>query len=216
MSTPDSDADEGEAMEVVDEETGELVELADDDLDPAANRSAEPVATKAPGTEIVSLKPGSQTMAPSGPGIILGDASVGHSLKANFDVGNLRFCREVAGFGDTKPLPAELISRGRYLLLYAEVYNFSCQEEHGRFVSSFASELFVETPTGDLVHRIPFPDIVDHCETRRHDFFCHYTFALPETISPGKYVLRLKIKDMDSGETAERTMDFLVATPAQK
>ncbi|MFO0947308.1 MAG: hypothetical protein U1D30_15450 [Planctomycetota bacterium] len=200
----------GEAMEVVDEETGEVLELADSKQETSAASSTE----TPPGTEVVSLKPGSSPEEMKNTGVILSDASVGHSMKANFDIGNLRFCREVAGFGDTKPLTAESIASGRFLLLYAEVYNFSSHEDQGSFVSSFASELCVEKSTGELVHRVAFPDIVDHCETKRHDFFCHYTFALPETVSPGKYVLRLKIKDLDSGDSAERTMDFVVAAPA--
>jgi hypothetical protein len=178
----------GEGMEE------EVVELLETDLDtlsgvpaPAAPRSEQPtIAERDPATP------------------------VGTSL---FQVAGLRFCRQIMGFGQTEPLPHEELKAGHAVLLYAELANFHAEPQSAGYVSKLHSRIVLESPDGDVIQTLEFDDIEDRCESVRTDFFCHYTFKLPESLPTGSYVLRLKVKDVLGGEMAERTMDFAIGTP---
>jgi hypothetical protein len=126
---------------------------------------------------------------------------------------NLAFCVQVHGFGQLEAMPVERITAGRQVLLYSEIRNFSSHEVAGNFETSLRAGITIETTDGSVVASYDFDSIADQCKTKRTDFYCHYTFNLPTKLAPGPYVLRLKVKDQENGQTGERTMPFVVNRP---
>lgn len=128
-----------------------------------------------------------------------------------FALDRLAFCTEVMGFGQFESAAPDSLRPGREALLYAEIAGFGSREVDGFFETCLSSLITLETTSGQVVAPVEFKDVVDRCQSRRHDFFCHYTFMLPPDLAAGSYVLRLTVKDLISDETAERTLDLVVA-----
>ena len=126
---------------------------------------------------------------------------------------NLAFCTQIFGFGDVEAVDANALTAGEKVLLYAEVCNFHSQLAGTNHETILRSEMLIETPDGVVVQPYDFGNLVDHCAVNRTDFFCHYTFALPESLAPGPYVLRLKVKDLGNGQQTHKTIDFVVGSP---
>ena len=124
------------------------------------------------------------------------------------EIDRLQFAREISGFGMIEPAPAESLRPGAQVLLYVEVRNFLSKEVEGRFETNLASLISIESLDGTIAAPIEFKDVVDRCQTKRTDFFCHYTFLLPEKSPAGRYILRLTLKDLFSGETTEKTLEL--------
>lgn len=133
---------------------------------------------------------------------------------AAFEVDRVAFCTQVLGFGEIERMPAENLTPGRPVLVYCEVRNFASTMKDGMYETSLLSQLTLENAQGATAARFDFDPIVDRCLTKRTDFYCHYTFALPKSIPPGSYLLRLKAKDLAAGKQAETTMRFEVVGSA--
>lgn len=125
----------------------------------------------------------------------------------------LVFCQQIFGFGDIEPAQPDSLRPGEQALLYAEVKGFSSKEIEGRYETVLSGMITLESTSGQVVAPIEFRDVVDHCLARRTDFFSHYSFTLPANLAPGPYVLRLTIKDLHGGETAQARRDFVVHPP---
>lgn len=205
-------AAELEAIELVEEERlerGEPVELVDEDGNACAPETHEPVTGT---TDLVAGKsPKSAPSALLAPGDPLDGTRVAGD--GSLDIRVLELCRQVSGFGRIEVAPDASLGPGRAMLAYAEIDNFPVEAEGDHFVTRLAARMVLETPTGAVVEQWEFGDIVDHCRTRRKDFFCHFTVTLPETLTPGTYVLRLKVRDPRGGGLAERTRELSISTP---
>lgn len=122
----------------------------------------------------------------------------------------LALCEEISGFGDFRSFAGKSLRPGQQVLIYAEVRNFVSREVDGQFETRLGTELTVEAPDGSTI-AVPFDDIVDRCKVRRSDFYCRYTFKLPEALTPGAHRLRVRIKDHNGGAAAEQTLRVEVA-----
>jgi hypothetical protein len=125
-------------------------------------------------------------------------------------IGPLALCEEIFGFGDFRPYAGAPLKPGQQVLVYAEVRNFTTHQVAGQFETRLSTELNIDAPDGSTIV-IPFDDIVDRCKARRSDFYCRYTFKLPEALSPGAHRLRVRIKDHNGGAAAEQTLRVDVA-----
>lgn len=123
-----------------------------------------------------------------------------------FEIARLALCSQVSGFGEFDPLPTDKLQPGQMIMVYTELKNFESRESGGRFSTLIGSEIQLETTAGVTVSKIQFDDIIDQCLARRRDFFCHHTFAVPESLPPGEYTLRVRMQDRTTGQTHERKL----------
>jgi len=70
----------------------------------------------------------------------------------------------------------------------------------------------VLTPDGRSVWQHQEPDIVDTSRQRRNDFFLAQMVALPATLEPGEYVLKVSVQDELSGKSNQAIHRFSVGT----
>jgi hypothetical protein len=131
--------------------------------------------------------------------------------RASLGIGKLCFCSVIKGYGNYKPLPAEYGLRvGDRVQLYAEIKNFSVLPEGDYYAVRLASHVDILKFNGELAKQLGFDDSVPELShTARHDFFNNYTFIVPR-IPAGLYTLKLHVKDVPTGRTAEKTIDFRV------
>lgn len=156
---------------------------------------------------VIALKPSQDELGKAAPA--KNDLVAPPSLNA-LALDRLAFCTQVLGFGDIQPLARVGLTPGEQVLLYVEVRHFQSKDVGGKFETSLASLITFEGPDGTIVAPVEFRDVVDHCQTRRHDFYCHYTFTIPETLKPGSYRLRLTVRDHHGGQTASQTVPLVV------
>ena len=124
---------------------------------------------------------------------------------------HLNYCNRIDGFGMFSVFPTSEFNAGQPLLLYAEIENYKSEmSPDGQYRSEFAAmiEFLREGETEPIVSRtIRLPAIEDLCATERTDYFQSYELTVP-TLSPGKYTLRLRVRDQLSLQTATTDLAF--------
>ncbi|MEJ7592717.1 MAG: hypothetical protein WKF77_14300 [Planctomycetaceae bacterium] len=123
----------------------------------------------------------------------------------------LNFCNRIDGFGSFSVFPTPDFNAGQPLLLYAEIENYRSElTSDGQYRSEFAAmiEFFREGETEPIASRtIRLPEIEDLCSAERTDYFQSYELTVP-SLSPGKYRLRLRVRDQLSLQTATTELPF--------
>ncbi len=123
----------------------------------------------------------------------------------------LNFCNRIEGFGTFSVFPTSDFNAGQPLLLYAEIENYkSTLTSDGQHRSVFAAmiEFIREGETEPIASRtIRLPEIEDLCSAERTDYFQSYELTVP-SLSPGKYILRLRVRDQLSQQTATSELPF--------
>lgn len=123
----------------------------------------------------------------------------------------LNFCNRIDGFGMIDEFPVFEFNAGQPLLLYAEIENYMSElTANGQYRSEFAARIeFVrDGETEPIVSRtIQLPGIEDFCATERTDYFQSYELTVP-SLSPGRYRLRLRIRDQLSLQTTATEIPF--------
>ena len=123
----------------------------------------------------------------------------------------LNFCNRIDGFGVFSVFPNSDFNAGQPLLLYAEIENYKSEvTSDGQYRSEFSAmiEFLREGETEPITSRtIRLPEIQDLCSTERTDYFQSYELTIP-SLSPGKYTLRLRIRDQLSLQTATTDLPF--------
>ena len=123
----------------------------------------------------------------------------------------LNFCNRIDGFGSFSVFPTSDFNAGQPLLLYAEIENYRSElTSDSQYRSEFAAriEFFREGETEPIASRtIRLPEIKDLCSAERTDYFQSYELTVP-SLSPGKYTLRLHVRDQLSLQTATTELPF--------
>ncbi len=123
----------------------------------------------------------------------------------------LNFCNRIDGFGSFSVFPTSDFNAGQPLLLYAEIENYRSElTADSRYRSEFAAmiEFYREGETEPIATRtIRLPEIEDLCSAERTDYFQSYELTVP-SLSPGKYTLRLRVRDQLSLQTATTELPF--------
>jgi hypothetical protein len=134
----------------------------------------------------------------------------------------LCFCRRIEMFGLYDPLPAEHEFRpGELARVYVEVRNPSSvrhEVEPGqvRWLTQLASTAEIRDVAGKTVWRHNFHrDRPDMSRSKRHDHFEHYRFCVPE-LPPGRYKLWIRVEDVPTKRSAQRALEFRVASGATR
>jgi hypothetical protein len=136
--------------------------------------------------------------------------------RAALTIAKMCFCEHSAdNFGVFRALPEEYaFPPGKLVQVYVELQNFTSQRQGHVYSIRLASRLEIRDFNEKLV--IPALDFPEEkqpelSQTPRHDFHTNYTFRLPRNTPPGLYTLWLRVTDVPTGRTAERSLDFRVA-----
>jgi hypothetical protein len=138
-------------------------------------------------------------------------------------VAQASLCTRVGGFGDYDEFPrnaegryAFLAHSGQQAVVYVEIENFASElKENGQWVTELSQQLVVISERDGIpVWREDWQAGLDLSRKRRDDFFIVQVVTLPERLSVGRYNLKIRIRDDQSGAEAETAIDFeMVADP---
>jgi len=128
------------------------------------------------------------------------------------------FCSAVEGFGHFASIePREFVAHAAArFVLYFEVDGYRSAELTGE---GWKTELSIELSIlserdGVPVWRRDWQTITDLAASQRKDFFVTHIVAIPDALSVGAYVLKVRVRDEQAGSLAERSIPFrMVASP---
>ena len=146
----------------------------------------------------------------------LNDVRAAAQKLSPLELGDVRFCERINGFGDYLPRPGNRFRPNDSLRLYGEIRNFaSLKGDDGLYRVRLCERLALETPDGQTVWQQTFDNIEDTCRRPRQDFFLTTTtrLAVPPQTAPGKYALRVTVEDKTSGKSAAVRLDLELAAP---
>ena len=131
--------------------------------------------------------------------------------KADLEVRNLAFCREIAYFGNIVRFPRDEFRPGDSALVYAEIENFKSElTVDGQYRTLLRSTLEILSPSGELRWHKEFPAEEDLCLNQRRDYFHNYTFVIPDRLPLGPHALKLTVFDDLSGKMVSQSLNFVV------
>ena len=123
----------------------------------------------------------------------------------------MNFCNRIEGFGSINVFPGSDFNAGQPLLLYAEIENYKSElTDDAQYRSEFAAmiEFIRDGETEPIASRtIRLAEIEDLCAAERTDYFQSYELTIP-SLSPGRYTLRLRVRDQLSLQTATSDLPF--------
>jgi hypothetical protein len=135
--------------------------------------------------------------------------------RASLTLGQVRFCRNVHGFGMIDPLPDDYTFQcgsggrlGEGIILYVEVNHTASRPKGPYYETSLAGRLEILDANGKQVWSNEFPDRPNSSISPRHDYFVIFHFSVPAHLPPGPYWLALELSD--------RTWRGRVDTPAHR
>ena len=121
-------------------------------------------------------------------------------------ISGLRLCRKVLGFGAFEPLEDPKLKPGQSILIYCEPTGLRFETRGDASVVRLSSRIeLVSAGDGRKVWEQDLGAAEDQFRGRRRDCFVNYRIALPSSVSPGDYRLRLFQTDLvaNSSATAE-------------
>jgi hypothetical protein len=140
--------------------------------------------------------------------------------RAPLMLSGLCFCRDVKGFGDYKPLPADHVfragtngGRGERVFLYGELHNPTIRRQGAYYVTSLRARLVVRDAANKVVWTPdPLPVERQWLQTLPHDIFIGGYFDIPDRMAPGGYTLTIQLDDLlaDPARTTRQSLDFQV------
>jgi hypothetical protein len=145
--------------------------------------------------------------------------------RAALAVANLALCESVDRYGVYEPIAASHLQAGAEtpVILYCEVENFRPKlNAKGLWETRLSYELalYPDSTVGGLaappaVFTKPAATIIDRCRNQRRDFFVADRVTLPATLSAGKYVMKVIVKDLQAQRVGEATLGVEVVGRGQ-
>jgi len=146
---------------------------------------------------------------------------------------NLSFCSKVEGFGNFTECSAYGLERGKPVVLYVEVENFTAEPvpadtslaswnrgaarqgaQSESAASRYVTELHGRYEILDANQRTvvsrTLPVSGDTCRKQRQDFYISYVLYMPDNIEPGDYTLELTIEDKKGNKFGNAVADFRI------
>lgn len=131
------------------------------------------------------------------------------------EISKIVLCLRASGFGTYEPFfenrfPVQALP---LILVYAEIAHVNPRlQANGRYVVKFKEEfsLLDDTPEHNEVWKQDPLAVADESMSRKRDFFVAHYLRLPKTIAPGKYHVRARITDLDSGAVAVATTPLVI------
>lgn len=120
------------------------------------------------------------------------------------------FCERIDGFGQVAEFPASDFDPGQRVLIYVDVRNFQTElSAQGRFRSEFDAVIeYLREDDGEVMDTIRLPQIQDECDVERTDYFQSFELTIPALA--GRYVARVRLKDLLNQQTTEVDLPFTV------
>lgn len=140
----------------------------------------------------------------------LRDASRKLQPLSTLQIRHMTFCDRIDGFGNVAAFPTADFNPGQRILVYADVQNFRSElTPEGNYRSEFAAVIeFMRQGDDEIVETIRLPQILDHCNVERTDYFQSFELTLPALA--GTYTVRIRLRDQLSLQTAESQLEFHV------
>lgn len=129
---------------------------------------------------------------------------------AALEIQRLMFCSRIDGFGRVTQFPTADFEPGQRILLYAGLRNFRSElTADGKFRTEFAAEIeFRRVGDDEVMETIRLPQILDECDEERTDYY--QSFELTAPALAGDYVVRLKLLDQLSLQTAQSELQLSI------
>jgi hypothetical protein len=143
--------------------------------------------------------------------------------RAPLQLRNVAYCRSVKGFGQFEPAGKDPEFQagadgqpGERVQVYAEVCHFRSRANKSGHETKLDASLEVLDGNGKRVAKVPLGTCSDCSQSPRHDYFLNCQFHVPSGLKPGKYTLRLKVRDLAPGDgprQARSSLELRVSAP---
>lgn len=133
--------------------------------------------------------------------------------QAQLDLRNVNFCRRIESFGNYERFEVDEFVAGDTVLVYCEIRNFQSDPTvDGHYETQLRTSVEIRGGVGlnDVIHSDTFAPTEDRCRSIRTDYFHSYRIDLPPHLSPGSYVLTLKVEDLLGNKVASESIDFTI------
>lgn len=132
--------------------------------------------------------------------------------KADLRVPKVELCSAIDGFGRYEPImPAQFsVGAKNLVLLYIEVDNFQCdQTSSGMYRTLLSVRQSLLDRSGQELWSKKDENIEDMARRRRSDFFLTIgPLAIPKTLGPGEYVMKVEVEDVLAGKMNGSSVKF--------
>lgn len=119
----------------------------------------------------------------------------------------VKLCRRVRGYGvyDAFDSHSFLAGHEQPMIVYVELDDYQSQQApHGQYLVRLTQEVLLYNEVDGLaVWSQPRVDIMDESRNRRQDFFLVQLIRLPAKLGVGKYLLKVRVKDVTGGSMDE-------------
>lgn len=126
------------------------------------------------------------------------------------ELSKLTFCKSVYGYGAYDPYEEARFAAGQQVSIYVELGNYDSEPTDDQYTTKLGTSYQILDEHGERVAAGEFPDVEDVCRSRRRDFHIQYGLVLPDAIAPGKYQLRLAMRDRQSGKVGQGMIAFVI------
>jgi hypothetical protein len=159
--------------------------------------------------------------------------------RAALRIDKMLFCRKIDDFGDyvaresVNGIPAfeggAGDQPGEPVQVYVELRNVSSKRRGDYYETSLAGSIELLDFAGRSAYREDFEPKLHRGQSPRHDFFVSCSFCVPRKVPPGRYTLRVEVRDITglpspsaaapkreappAHRVARQTLDFQVTEP---
>ncbi|MEX2216399.1 MAG: hypothetical protein WD768_19970 [Phycisphaeraceae bacterium] len=133
----------------------------------------------------------------------------------------VKLCERVRGFGVYEELQSLSLLAGRDhpMVIYVEIDQFKTVQSTGdkptHQVKLSQEVVLYNESDGLAVWQLPAEQIVDESRNRRRDFYVVQPTRLPARLTVGKYILKVRVRDLLGGTRDEMSVQInVVADPA--
>lgn len=133
--------------------------------------------------------------------------------RSDLSVQSVNLCTSVKAFGNYDPIEPMQFAAGSPTLsvFYCEVDGFLSQiNDRQQWESKLSLELRLYNEAGMQLWRVAPETVTDVSRKRRRDFFIAKRIQLPSRLTPGAYMLKATIRDLQANRVAESTLQVSV------
>jgi hypothetical protein len=126
--------------------------------------------------------------------------------RAALRIEKMLFCRQIDDFGEFVPRGAVNgmptfeggagDQPGETVRVYVELRNVSSRQHGDSYETRLAGSIELLDFEGQSAYRKDFPPEQHRGQSARHDFFVNCSFSVPRRIPPGRYTLRVEVRDI--------------------
>lgn len=132
--------------------------------------------------------------------------------RADLRVPRVELCSAIDGFGRYEPIvPAQFAVGGRnQVIVYMEIDNFQTEKTAtGLFRTLMSVRASLLNKSGEEIWSMRDENIEDLARQRRSDFFLTIgPLAIPKTLGPGEYVMKIEVEDVIGGKIGSNFAKF--------